>query len=317
MGRRFLLLGVMSIVAACGGGGGGGGGGGDGSGGGGTGAGGGGSFQLTESNALEAGQYALDSIEQALFSGSIAVNTALQLSQQNRSVITSSCGASAVTLRYEDRDSTATVTRGDVVRLQHGDCGGEIRNITLTLSAFDPAAGSIGGRLELDNSIGSTGFRGELTLSVTVTSGSARWRGSNVSLTLTSQGTQQTVRATSSELIVSAASYDLSIAGGSVDSAALGGTYTFATSPGLTGARRRMPSAGAVVLTTSSGSRASFGPPSAPTLGEATVDYRVAPPRSDYGAPRQSLWTHLLGGYLFEWRPNRPPVISGLTIQPT
>src|SRR5688572_15696369 len=62
MGRRFLLLGVMSIVAACGGGGGG-----DGSGGGGTGAGGGGSFQLTESNALEAGQYALDSIEQALF----------------------------------------------------------------------------------------------------------------------------------------------------------------------------------------------------------------------------------------------------------
>src|SRR5690349_4178853 len=115
MGRRFLLLGVMSIVAACGGGGGGG------SSGGGGGGSGGASFQLTESNAVDAGQYALGTIEQALFSGAIAVDAAIQLSEQTTTVINYTCGANAVTLRYEDRDATATVTRGDIVRYQHAD----------------------------------------------------------------------------------------------------------------------------------------------------------------------------------------------------
>ena len=313
MTRRFLVLLMSSLVASCGGGGGGGGGGNGGGGGGGT-----PPFVLTEANAVEAAAYALSSAEEAFVSAVIAVNVGLDLMTAGTTQQTFSCGATQVELSYTDRDSTGTPTAGDIIRFQHGHCAGASRNLSLELTAFEPSTGRVSGTLNFDSTVDPLAFRmaGSFTLSVTADSTATRWGTSNASVTLTSRGTQQTVRIGSIELAAMPTSYRFTTTGGSIDSAALGGSYTFATAAPFTGDRRRLPTAGSLVLSTSSGSRVSIAPPASLALGEATVDYAVAVANAGFGAPRPALWTELLVGDVFDWQLNTAPVISHLDLHP-
>ena len=320
MARRFLLL-AFSSLAACGGGGGGSSNGGGTGGGGGAGGGGAPPFALIESNAVEAAGYAFHSAEEVFVSSLITVNVGRQLREENTTQLIFSCSPGSSTLielSYEDRDATGTLTATDVVRFKHDECGGVSRNLSLTLSVFEPTEGWFEGRVNFDTSLDPPGFRfaGSLDLVVTSDSTATRWRTSNVSLTLTSGGTQQFVRIGSSETIAMPTSYEFSAAGGSVESARLGGSYTFATTTAFTGRWRRLPTEGALTLSTSSGSRVSITPPGAHTLGEATVDYAVAAPSGGFGTPQQAVWTALINGDLFDWLPNDPPVIPDLTLHP-
>jgi hypothetical protein len=271
---------------------------------------------LSELTALEAGSYALGALEEALLSAVTTTVVGLEFAQGGppRQDL---CGGEPISKAYDDRDGSGTLTEGDTVRFHHAECFGLARNYALTLSAFNPSGGAYGGRLELTTSLGELRISGGFTLSLTVDATQISVRVSSAALTMTSAGPAQTVRVATSDFAVTQTSYSWSITGGNVDSGALGGSFAFATSGALSGQLGRLPSSGALLLSTPSGSRVSITPPTAPALGEATVDYAVAAPGGAYMPARQGLWTAMVRGWLFQWAPNSPPTISNLTLQPT
>jgi hypothetical protein len=270
---------------------------------------------------MEAGSYALGSVEEAILSAVIAVNAGLDLWERRATTnYTSVCGTGSEvepTSWIDDRDSSLSVTRGDVIRYRHPECFGVRRDISLTLNWFDPQSGRIDGRVEIDNSLEplSLHFAGSFALALAGTAADTRWRMTDAALTTTWNSQPQSVRVSDSELVVTRTTYRWRAAG-SVDSAALGGAYTFETPMALAGSEGALPSAGNLLLSTASGSRAQFTPPAAAVFGEETLDYQVAAPSSEFAPPRQERWPVLVRGALFGWWPNRPPTISELRITP-
>jgi hypothetical protein len=278
-------------------------------------------FTLTEWNAVEAGSYAIGSVEEALSSGVIAANVGIDLWLRGVTTDASpACGpasAGEITSWWEDRDNTASMTNGDVIRFRHAECFGVRRDISLTVTFFDPRVGRIDGRVKFDNSREARGFAftGAYRLLLTWDAVEARWGMTDAALTTTWNSQPQSVRVSESEIVVDDTSYRFT-AKGSVDSAALGGAYMFEIPIPLAGNSGALPASGNMLLSTTTGSRAVFMPPAEPVLGEETLDYQVAAPRSEYAPAHQTRWSTLVRGALFGWRPNSAPTISELRIQP-
>jgi hypothetical protein len=282
-------------------------------------------FALTEANAVEAVSYVLGPLEQAFINSSGVAVATLQLRQAGRTQLTATCvgpPAVPVDLSYTDRDSSGTVTVGDVVKVESALCAGLRRKNTLTVTRLTPLFDQIEGRVELDVSVDPPGIQVtgsfDVALTISQTPAQTEWRVTNAILAVTKANTTQTVRITNAQFTQTATSYTYSLTGGNVDSGYLAGTYTFATVTPFTGLARRLPNAGELMLTSPSGARVKVTPPATPGGAEDTVDYAVAASSSGaFASAQQTIWTAFLRGWLFSWRPNERPVITNLTIEPS
>jgi len=276
-------------------------------------------FALTEANSVKAAAYALAPLEQMIPAGSLALNAAAYLRAYGGTQYTLYCTASTqIVVTYTDRDASGNFSIGDVVDVPAGDCGGVRRKLALTVTQLSPTLDQVAGRLEVDIQAPS-GMQivGTFDVSLNYTPPDFTWRLANAVVTVTESSTTQTVRVTSSEITFTPTGYAFTVTGGSVDSGFLGGRYDFSTTTALTGARRRLPSAGELLLTTSAGSRARVTPPATPGTVEETVEYAVAAAGSSAFAPtQQTLWTTIIRGGLFGWQPNTAPTLTNVQIQP-
>ena len=280
-------------------------------------------FALTEANAVEAAAYALGPLE-LMFQGASSIvfgASALRSSGQ----LTLRCSInSSVTGRigYTDRDASGTLTVGDVVDMELPDCSGLRRDFSLTLTRFGTTpAEPIEGRVEMDFYVDPPGMQVVGTFDVSLGPGigpnETISRITNAVATVTKINTTQTMRVATAQFVGTSTTYSYSINDGSVDSIHLGGTYSFATTTPFTGAMRRLPTAGELLLRATAGSRAKVTPPVIPGPNEETVEYAVAATSSSaFAAAQQTVWTGIIRGWQFGWRPNERPVISSLEIQP-
>lgn len=227
-----------------------------------------------------------------------------------------------VTATYADRDASGNVSVGDVIDILSPNCSGFPRKLALTLTQLNATLDQMAGRVEIDIQVDPPGMQVvgtfNISLGVTVATSEVTWRITDAVVTVTQANTTQTVRIASSQFTSTPTSHALSVTGGSVESAHLGGTYTFATTTPLAGAARRLPSSGELMLNTSGGSRAKVAPPATPSGVEETVEYSVAATSSGaFGPTQPTVWTAILRGVLFGWRPNVAPTLTSLQIQPT
>jgi hypothetical protein len=277
-------------------------------------------FALTEANAVQAAAYALAPIEQMIPAGSLALNGAAFLRAYGGTQYTLYCGAQIpIVVTYTDRDANSILSIGDVVDVPSVDCNGLHRKLTLTVTQLGPTLDQLAGRLEVDIQT-PTGMQivGAFDVSLTYMQPDFTWRLANVVVAVTQAGTTQTVRVTSSEITFTPTGYAFSVTGGSVDSEHLGGSYTFATTTAFTSARRRLPSAGELLLTASAGSRARVTPPATPGNVEEAVEYAVSAAGSTtFASTQQTMWTAIIRGGLFGWAPNVAPTLTNLLIQPS
>ena len=318
--RVALLCLVAVLLSACGGGGGDGGG--------------GGStpppppppppaFALTEANAVQAAAYALAPLEQLLSGGSLAVSITRLLRLSGAPQFTFYCAAMPsvqINVTYTDRDASGNMSVGDVIDVPATDCYG-FRKLTITLTQLSATLDQIAGQVEIDTQVDPPGMQvvGSfgVSLSLSSTPPEATWRITNVAVTVTQANTTQTVRVASSQLVSTPTAYTLSVTGGSVDSGHLGGSYTFATTTPFAGAVRRLPGSGELALSASAGSRVRVMPPATPGSVEETVEYAVAATSSGpFASTQQTMWTAIIRGSLFSWRPNVAPTLTSLSIQP-
>jgi len=317
--RAALLCLVCTVLSACGGGGGGGG---DGA-----------NntppppppppaFALTEVNAIQAAAYALAPLEQLLPAQALIMNAAAFMRVYNFPEFTTTCSTTPpvlLTITYSDRDGSGNVSVGDVINAPALDCSGLRRKLTLTLTQITPTLDQVAGRLEVDIEVDGMKIVGayDASLLYTPATNTPTWRIQNAMVTVTKAATTQTVRLNSGQFVFAPAGYSFTLTGGSVESEHLGGTYTFSTPTPLAGAPRKLPSSGELLLSTGGGSRARVTPPATPSSVEETVEYAVAATSSGAFAPTQStLWTAIVRGLLFGWRPNEAPSLSSLSIQP-
>jgi hypothetical protein len=271
---------------------------------------------------VQAASYALTPFEHLLPAESLVINAAAFMRAYNAPEWTISCAGTpptSVTITYSDRDTSGTVSIGDVINVPAADCGGVRRKLTFTLTQFTAAYDELAGHLEVDIEVDAMRIVGafDASLSYSVASSTATWRIANAAVTLTKSNTTQSIRIASGQFVSTPTTYSLGIAGGSVESEQLGGNYTFATVTPLTGAPRRLPSSGELLLSTASGSRVRVTPPATPGSIEEEVEYAVAATGSAvFAPPQRTLWTAIVRGLLFGWRPNEAPTLTNLSIQP-
>jgi hypothetical protein len=276
-------------------------------------------FALTEANAVQAAAYALAPLEQLLSAGTLALNAAAFMRVFNTPQFSTSCGTMPITITYTDSDGSGTVSVGDVINVPSVDCGGLRRAVALTLTQFPANLQTAAARAEVDIQLDDMTVAGAFDISVSVVpqNSEVTWRITNALVTVTKSGTTQTARLSSGQFTFTPTAYSFSLSGGSVESEHLGGNYTFATSAPFVGTARRLPSSGVLELGTSGGSRARVSPPATPSSVEEAVEYSVAGTASGaFGPIRQTVWTAIVSGGLFGWRPNEAPTLTQLTIQP-
>jgi hypothetical protein len=281
-------------------------------------------FALTEANAVQAAAYALAPLEQILPAGSLALGAAAFLRTYGGMDYTVQCASTPpvpIVITYSDRDASGLMSIGDVINVPAVDCGGVRRQVALTLTQLSPSLDQTAGHAEIDLLIDSPAMHvvGSFDISriFSSTASASTYRLTNVAITVAHDATTQTIRVASSEITYTPTTNSVMITGGSVDSGFLGGSYTFATTAPLAGTARRFPNAGELMLSAAAGSRARVVPPS--TLGnvEEQVEYAVAPTSAgSFGPTQQTMWTAVIRGSLFGWRPNVAPTLTNLSIQP-
>ena len=283
-------------------------------------------FALTEANAVRAAAYALAPLEEMLPAGSLALSAGAFFRTYGGLEYTVQCASTPpvpIVITYSDRDASGIVSIGDVINVPAVDCGGLRRQVALTLTQLSPSLDQVAGHAEIDLEVDSPdmhvvgSFDISRAFSSTASAYELKYRLTNVAVTVTQASTTQTIRVASSEITYTPATNAVSVTGGSVDSGFLGGSYTFATTTPFTGPARRFPNAGELMLNTAAGSRARVVPPSTPGTVEEAVEYAVAAATpGDLGPTQQTMWTALIRGSLFGWRPNVAPTLTNLSIQP-
>ena len=280
-------------------------------------------FAFTDANAVQAASYVLKPLEQLIPAESVVINAAAFMRVYGSPQWTISCSTTppvTVTITYTDQDASGNVSVGDVINVPAEDCAGLRRKLTFTLTQIASTIDQVAGRLEVDIEVDGMKIVGafDASLSFTPATSTVTWRIANAMVTVTQGGTTETVRLASGQFVFTQTGYTFSVTGGSVDSERLGGNYTFSTVTPLAGTPRRLPSSGELLLSTSGGSRVRVTPPATAGNVEEAVEYAVATTSSGtFGPTQQTVWTAIVRGLLFNWRPNEAPTLTSLTIQPS
>jgi len=301
---------------------------------------------LSAANAVQAGNSALQPIDETVSAVQLATFVSFYLASNggNSLILYCTVATATGTASFVDTDHNGKLGVGERLTIDHPSCIGVSRKIVVDVTAIDANAGTLDGYVQLTlDAEPALHLQGTAAIGVKFFAGTDhfQWTVSNVRLdasragvadgTFTGEAVALLGGRSSSVLIARpraltvvptiapsglapALQYSVNFSG-TLQSSKLNGSVSFATQPPFEGTSGEFPRTGALVLTAGA-SKARFGPSADSRLVEEFADYQVDAAGTGYGAAAPAEWRSLLRGESFGWAPLRRPQIRGNKILP-